>query len=74
MSILPESIEVGKCYLTDGNTVRRVVTIHPDGRVQYEWRAGYRKKWKVGILSRREFAVAAEREVPCDWTRDTDEV
>ena len=68
MSILPESIEVGKCYLTDGNTVRRVVTIHPDGRVQYEWRAGLRKKWKAGILPRREFAVAAEQEVTCDWT------
>jgi hypothetical protein len=42
--------------------------IHSDGRIQYEWRAGYRKKWKVGILSRREFAAAAMREVPCDWT------
>jgi hypothetical protein len=69
----PESIQVGKCYLTDDNTVRRVVTIHPDGRIQYEWRAGLRKKWKVGILSRREFTAAAEREVPCDWTPETDE-
>jgi hypothetical protein len=42
--------------------------IHPDGRIQYEWRAGSRKKWKAGILPRREFAVAAEQEVTCDWT------
>ncbi len=68
MTIPPESIEVGKCYLTDENTIRRVLMIHPDGRIQYEWRAGSRKKWKAGILSRREFAVAAEQEVPCDWT------
>jgi hypothetical protein len=67
MSLPIESIKVGKCYLTGDNTVRRVVMIHPDGRIQYEWRAGYRKKWKVGILSCREFAAAAEREVPCDW-------
>jgi hypothetical protein len=70
MSPSLDGIEVGKCYLTDGNTVRRVVTIHPDGRVQYEWRAGYRKTWKVGILPRREFTVAVEREVACDWTPD----
>ena len=68
MSIPLKSIQPGKCYLSDGNTVRRVVMIHSDGRIQYEWRAGYRKKWKVGILSRREFAAAAMREVPYDWT------
>ena len=72
MSIPPEIIEVGKCYLTDGKTVRRVGTIHPDGRIQYEWRAGLRKKWKAGILPRREFAVAAEQEVPCDWRPERD--
>ena len=66
-------IEVGKCYLTDAASVRRVVAVHPDGRVQYEWRLGHRKTWKVGILSLREFAAAAEREVPCDWMRDGNE-
>ncbi len=68
MPIPPESIEVGTCYLTGADTVRRVVMIHRDGRIQYAWRAGYRKKWKVGILMRREFAAAAEREILCDWT------
>ena len=73
MTILPERIEVGRCYLTHGNIVRRVVTILPDKRVQYEWRGGHRMKWKSGILSSREFALAAEREVPCDWTPTADE-
>ena len=68
MSLPPEAIEAGKCYLTGDNTIRRVVMIHPDGRIKYEWRAGLRKRWKAGILPRREFAVAAEQEVPCDWT------
>jgi hypothetical protein len=72
MTIPPESIGVGKCYLTDGNTVRRVVTVLPDRRIQYEWRGGHRAKWKAGILSGREFAQQAEREVPCDWTPERD--
>lgn len=67
MPLAPRSIQVGKCYLTDGNIVRRVVRILSDGRTQYEWRGGHRTKWKAGILSGREFAQGAEREVPCDW-------
>lgn len=66
MSVPPGSIEAGKCYLTNGSTVRRVVAIHADGRVQYEWRLGHRKKWKAGILTRREFVATAGREVSCD--------
>jgi hypothetical protein len=68
VSIEPEAIEVGRCSLTDHRTVRRVVRVLPDQRVQYEWRAGHRTNWKAGILSVREFALAAERRVPCDWT------
>lgn len=68
VSIETEDIEVGRCYLTDHNTVRRVVRVLPDQRVQYEWRAGHRTNWRAGILSLREFALAAERFVPCDWT------
>ncbi len=73
MTIPPESIAVGRCYLTDGNIVRRVVRILPDRRIQYEWRGGHRMKWKSGILSSREFALAAEREISCDWTPEADE-
>ncbi len=73
MSIPPESIEVGKCYLTAGNIVRRVVKVLPDQRIQYEWRGGYRTRWKAGILISREFALAVEREVHCDWTPEQEE-
>ncbi len=63
---------MGKCYLTDGNTVRGVVTVLPDRGIQYVWRGGHRTKWKAGILSGREFAQQAEREVPWDWTPEMD--
>jgi len=69
----PESIQAGQCYLTGDAHVRRVVRIMPDGRVQYEWRGGNRRKWKPGILDQREFALAAERSVPSDWTPESDE-
>ena len=72
MAVSAKIIQIGKCFLTNDNVVRRVVAILPDGRVQYEWRGGYRIKWKSGILSGREFALAAEREVPCDWTPEDD--
>jgi hypothetical protein len=64
----PESIQTGQCYLTGDANVRRVVRIMADGRIQYEWRAGHRRRWKSGILDQREFALAAERLMPCDWT------
>jgi hypothetical protein len=60
VSLSPESIKVGQCYLTEGH-LRRVVAVLPDRRVQYEWRGGVRTKWKPGILTVREFALAAER-------------
>jgi hypothetical protein len=68
MSLCPKSLEVGRCYLTDGNTVGRVIAVLWDRRIQYEWRGGQRTKWKAEILSGREFAQQAEREVPCDFT------
>ncbi len=70
MSVPPESIEVGKCYLMETGQVRRILRIMPDGRFQYEHRMGYSapKAWKSGIQSGRSFAATVEREVPCDWT------
>ncbi len=84
MSIPPESIEVGKCYLARGYhagregylRVRRVMKILPDGRVQFEQRRGPvapghpwpgRNTMKLGV-----FVNSIEREVPCDWTPETD--
>ncbi len=68
-----ESIQTGPCYLTGDAHVRRVVRIMSDGRIQYEWRGRHRRRWKSGILDQREFALAAERSVPCDWTPESDE-
>ena len=80
MSLPPETIEVGKCYLNHverGPRVLRVLALLPDGRVQYEYQNRYGtrplNKWNAGILDRAAFARIAEREVPCDWTPETDE-
>ncbi len=76
MTIPPESVEVGRCYLGDSGQVRRVVRLWPDGRVQYETRSRYQrnaKTWKPGLLDGQAFAATVEREVPCDWTPEADE-
>ena len=76
MTIPPESIEAGKCYLADRREapqVWRVVRIWPDGRVQFEFRSRtqrYAKLWKPEMLEGAAFAASAQREVPCDWTPD----
>ena len=86
MSLPPESIEVGKCYLARGYLVaggnapmvRRVKQIHPDGRVQFERRRGLvpaGRPWPVsGTMQLDAFALAVEREVPCDWMPEANEV
>jgi hypothetical protein len=74
MSIPPESIEPGRCYLTQAGHVRRVVRIKPNGRVQFMYRPGDAlKNWRVGGDMRRSFAAVALREIPCDWTSETNE-
>ena len=85
MSVPPESIDVGKCYLARGYLaagkralrVRRVKQIPPDGRVQFEQRrssvpAG--RPWPMsGTMQLDTFALAVEREVPCDWMLEANE-
>ena len=74
VSIDPEKIEVGQCYLCGGN-LRRVLRIMPDGRIQFEHRSGGPsriKAWKPGMLSVTLFAASVERQVPCDWTPQSD--
>ena len=76
MSLPPESIQIGQCYLTDAGKVRRVMGL-PSGRVQFQQRPGHWKGWKASrpdILDLRSFAFTAERPVPCDWTPETDKV
>jgi hypothetical protein len=75
MTVPPESIQVGKCYLSNNGMVRRVVRLMPDGRVQYETRSGplrNAKTWKPGMLQIRDFASSAQREVPCNWAPEGD--
>ena len=78
MCLLPESIEEGRYYLADGRAhpqVRQVIQVHPDGRIHYRSRPAQavRDRWTTGVTDRRAFALAASREVPCDWTPDCEE-
>ncbi len=76
MATPPESIEVGRCYLSNDGRVKRVVQVMPDGRVVYEVRPGHvpsTRAWRSGILDQQSFLVGVEREVPGDWTPETDE-
>ncbi len=70
MSVPPESIEVGKCYLTNSGFVRRVLEISPQGWIVYERRPAYRPEavWLECNQHLSGFAPQIEREVPCDWT------
>ena len=71
MSLPPESIEVGQCYLTVSGSVRRVRAIL-QGRVQFENRVkvpnGCPWGWRTSMLDIKSFAFSAERPVPHDWT------
>ena len=76
MSIDPQSIQVRQCYLSDTGKVRRVLSIRPSGRVQFEARnrtdrTGLRSK--LGIMSAEAFAASTERPIRCDWVRGEDE-
>jgi hypothetical protein len=76
LSVPPESIEVGRCYLSDDGRVRRVRKFLPDGRVRYTYRsflAAQASPWRTGRLDVEGFAATALREVPCDWTPEMDE-
>ncbi len=77
MNLLPESIKEGRCYLADRRAypqVRQVLHIHSDGRVLYRSRPPrpVRDRWTMGVTDRRAFALAASREVACDWTPEKD--
>ena len=75
MTVLPESIQVGRCYLTDAARVQRVLEITSDGRVVYAHRStrSWHKAWTPGTASLRAFALITLREVPCDWSPEADE-
>jgi hypothetical protein len=58
--------------------VRRVLQIVPDGLVQYEYRRGPidpAHPWpRRSTATLAAFGHQAVREVPADWTPDTDDV
>ncbi len=73
MAIPPESIEVGRYYLSTDGRVRRVVKFLPDGRVRYAYRSvslDERRGWKTGRLDVGRFAETTLREAPRDLTSE----
>ena len=77
MPLPPESIEVGRCYLSLSSEMRRVLHILPEGQVHYEVRPAALLRafgWREGVLELTPFAQLVERGVPCDWTPEADEV
>ena len=75
VSIAPETITIGQCYLTRSGQVRRVRAI-TEGRVLFDSRRrspkGPRWIWYPSILDLQVFAAAAERPIPEDWTSEAD--
>ena len=76
MAVDPNSLSVGKCYVTASGQVRRVTDITMTGRVDYEAR-GSRKvdKWHRGatqsnLPSLARFAGDVDREVKCSYHPD----
>lgn len=70
MTVPPESIEIGKCYLTRNGQVARVVNVLSTGRVVYAFRKSTdvdAHVWTGAETDRRSFALLVERAVPCDW-------
>jgi hypothetical protein len=76
MSIIPESIQVGQCYLSTSGKIRRVLNILSDGRVQFEARNRSNstgQRWKLDIMSVEAFAASTEQPIRCDWVHGEDE-
>jgi hypothetical protein len=75
MSVAPESVEVGKCYLTDVARVQRVIEITPAGEVIHEHRSTRERQEEgiAGTATLRAFAFITVREVLCHWTPESDD-
>jgi hypothetical protein len=75
MSITPESLEVGQCYLGEDRRVYRVLRLMPDGQVQYSHRPAHTplRTWKPGMLNCGSFCRLVGCLVPCNWTPEMDQ-
>jgi hypothetical protein len=72
VSVPPESITPGKCFVTSGNQVRRVLGIE-DGKVTYEARGSkmIKGKWpRRSMVELTRFAADVVKEVPCHYDPD----
>jgi hypothetical protein len=74
MSVPPESIVVGRCYLTESGSVRKVTSTGSDALVRYRERVGAGPWLYSGTKGRKRhvFAAAVVREVSCDRTPEKD--
>ena len=74
MSVPPESLAVGKCYLADrglGPRICRILEINPDVGILYEHRppgANRWFKWRQARTGVQIFAEYVMGEVSPDWT------
>jgi hypothetical protein len=71
MSVPPESLELGKCYLTRNDQVIRLMKLLSDGQAVYAFRSSTVARmfgWTGATTSLQVLARLIEYEVPCDWT------
>ncbi len=77
MSIDPENIQIGQCYLMKSGKVRQVIAIHED-RVEFGTRAATRLipgwTWRRAMTDLKVFASMIERPVSEDWIPESDKV
>ncbi len=69
MSISPDTVQVGHCYLAQGQRFLQVTHVTADGRVRFKYRdhraSSMPETWWAGMLNLRDFAATALREIPC---------
>ena len=71
MTMLPNTIQVGKCYITRNDQVARVVNLLSSGHVIYAFRSSMAAstcRWTGAEMDLQAFAMLVEREVTPDWT------
>lgn len=72
MAVPAETITVGKCFMTPGNQIRRVISVEA-AKVTYEARGAkmIKGKWpRRSTVELGRFAADVVREVPCHYDPD----